>query len=539
MRRSIRLALPLLALAWPLLPAAAEDVRFDVDQPPIWDVTDRRPVPAPSPSDENEVARFVDVYWFRPLDDLLAIRPTFPALDVNALDEVPASTWYLPGKTGSPAHLAGSRAIRAPITPTPVGGLERGGPWTVLEGSLESELPYLILSDPTGARLRVDFDEPGTPELRTAATVISSRLLDAAGYDVSPAEIAALGRDDLALAGGALEILAHGGHAALRAEGLDRFFAARSPAGEAGEGPARVRVAVAPLPAGILLGGFPAHGVRADDPNDLIAHQARRSLRGLAILAAWLDHARIREDRTCDVYLQPENYVRHTLTGLGLTLGNARARMAGGPVGFSGLHAFHPRLLDPLAWKPDQPYEPFAAMQWADALWGTRLLLSFTDDEIATAVAAGRYSDPQVADYVAGALRERRDRIGRAWCARVNASDRFAVGSPSAGRWTLEFADLGVRAGLRQPEDVVYLMTMRVAETGEALGYQSRGGERLQFDITAFAPGEWMHRLDPGRYLIAEILGWNYRGGALLGRTRVHLYFDRSSGPRVVGIVRD
>ena len=99
--------------------------------------------------------------------------------------------------------------------------------------------------------------------------------------------------------------------------------------------------------------------------------------------------------------------------------------------------------------------------------------------------------------------------------------------------------DLGVSRGLRQPEDVVYLMTMRLTGSGAFLGYQSRGGGQLEFDLTGFMPQPWVHREDPGRYQVAEFRGWTHLGAELEGITQVHLYYDRSSGPRIVGIIRD
>src|SRR5208282_671162 len=41
---------------------------------------------------------------------------------------------------------------------------------------------------------------------------------------------------------------------------------------------------------GKLMGPHQYQGVRSDDPNDLIPHQQRRDLRGLAVFAAWVNH---------------------------------------------------------------------------------------------------------------------------------------------------------------------------------------------------------------------------------------------------------
>ncbi|MFH1142924.1 MAG: hypothetical protein V1774_00085 [Candidatus Eisenbacteria bacterium] len=537
----------LAALLIPAAMATATDVTFDAEATTVWQVADQAPIPPPAPDPWSEVPAYIDTYWLHPLDDLFAIRGASPALDVNALDHVPGSSWFLPGRTGFPPELSGSRSIAAPIVPVAAEALDRGGPLVVLAARLEGNLPHLLVRDAAGARFWLDFDDPLVPELRTAAVVVASRLLHAAGYFVCPSFIDVLRPEELTISPGAEEVGEHGGSDPLTAQRLERFFARYRPAQDstratlvppasAGADTA-IRVAASRTPEGLFLGGFAPRGRRSDDPNDLIPHEARRSLRGFAILAAWLDHWSIREDRTLDLYLQPQSYVRHYLMGLALTLGNGHVDPAGGR--FESLHAFHPRLLDPRAWKPAWTYAPFTAMQWADALWGIRLLLSFTDTEIAAAVAGGAYSDPQVAQYVSGTLRERRDLIGRAWLETLNSSDRFTITGSPAGRWMLGCEDLGVSRGLRRPEDVVYLMTMRQPQTGRILGYQSRAGGQLQFDLTSFMPPEWSHRLDPSRYAIAEFLAWDHRGRLLTGCTQVHLYFDRSSGPRVIGIIRD
>jgi len=533
------LAIALLAWAPDDSRAAA---RFTIDTEPVWQVADDRPIAQPEIRRWNQIRAYVDAQWLRPMDRLLAIHRTSPARDLNAWDAVPASSWFTPGRAGKPPWMAPARTIPAPGAQQEPPRPDHSGPLAVSEACLQGPASHLIVRDARGARYWIVFDEPEAPDRRTAAAVISSRLLDAAGYPVLPTVIDALAREELILDADARQVGEFGGRHALTPEALDRFFARLLSADpEAGRVQStRLRIAAGRLPESTILGGFSPSGVRPDDPNDRIPHEDRRSLRGLRILACWLDLAGIRQDRTLDLYLYSERYVRHHLSGLGLTLGNHSRGQEDLPSRLLyPLDGFGTRGLDPITWSPAEPYLPFDEMQWGDALWGVRLLLAFTDAEIAAAVAAGRYGDRSLAAYIAGSLQERRDRIGQGWLAQVNSVDDFAVTAAPGGRWSLTAADLGVRHGLRQAEDVAYLLSMRLPATGETLGYQSRSADPLTFDLSPFTPAAWLHRQDPRRYAVAELRCWDHTGRALTGATRVHLYFDRDSGPRIVGIVRD
>ncbi|NIW47138.1 MAG: hypothetical protein GWN30_21030, partial [Gammaproteobacteria bacterium] len=59
-------------------------------------------------------------------------------------------------------------------------------------------------------------------------------------------------------------------------------------------------------------------GIRDDDLNDVIPHQHRRELRGLRVVAAWLNHFDTKANNTLDVYVE-DGYVRHYLIDFGST----------------------------------------------------------------------------------------------------------------------------------------------------------------------------------------------------------------------------
>jgi hypothetical protein len=493
---------------------AREPGRFDIHGRPVEAVNDTSRIATPSSQGWNRNRAYVDDQWLRPVDQLLALHGTGRALDLNCLDEVPASTWFAP----RPKPLAPVR-------------LDHAAPLQVLDARLDGPDPFLVVRDARGDRYWLDFDAPGAPELRTTAAVVSTRLLHAAGFPVLDCDVDALARGDFTLASQASCTGEFWGRDRLAEQDLQRFLARiAAPDGT-------IRVAASRLPAGTALGSFRERGVRGDDPNDRIPHPDRRSLRGLGILAAWLDYPAFREDRTLDIYLEPQGYVRHYLRGLARTLGaGPRAPQETTPEGFTALidEGFEPR-----SWAPLDPCAFFQAMQWGDAVWGVRRLLAVTPAQIRDAVAGARMSDAEQAEFLAGALTERRARIARAWLDALNGAERFAVREAAPGRWTLECEDTGVRAGLRQGEDVTFAMTLALPDAGERWGFQTRGAAKAAFDLVPFLPPAWLHRFDARRYAIAEIRAWDYRGRTLTGTARVHLYFDRDSGPRIVGVERD
>ena len=50
-----------------------------------------------------------------------------------------------------------------------------------------------------------------------------------------------------------------------------------------------------------LLGPYQVWGTRSDDPNDIVAHEHRRDLRGLSVFAAWLNISNLRAVGTQDI----------------------------------------------------------------------------------------------------------------------------------------------------------------------------------------------------------------------------------------------
>src|SRR5690606_16676713 len=90
---------------------------------------------------------------------------------------------------------------------------------------------------------------------------------------------------------------------------------------------------------GKLLGGHPAEGVRADDPNDRIPHELRRDLRGLYVLFSWLDHTDVHGANMLDIWVKDpkdpnRHYVKHYWIDFGVALGIAAEKNSEPRIGY-------------------------------------------------------------------------------------------------------------------------------------------------------------------------------------------------------------
>ncbi len=432
------------------------EVRF-ANAPVARAVNDRLDVPKPP-----EKRLFLpDTYVYdgtiqRRLTRALELPRQRRALEVNALDEVPDSTWFT-NRIGM-YDLTLDQIRVGPTRDNP----ERNKPWTIRSTKIGGTSVGFIIKDASGVKYMLKFDAADAPpEIETGTHVVVNRLLWACGYNVAEDHVVYLRPEDLVLAADAtVKDLTGGTERRLVRADVDRALAIvrHEPDG-------RIRALASRWIDGVTLGGHPSEGVREDDPNDRIPHELRRDLRGQYSIYAWLDAVDVTEGQYIDAWTADpgdphRHYVKHYAIDFGKSLG------AMGEIAFDWWRGAHyridllemfrafftlglngrpwedrdaPRLrgvsslfevktFDPGDWHPDSPaYVPFLTADRFDKFWGAKIVARFTREQIHAAVEAGRFSDPRAVEYLTDTLVARQRATVAYWFARVNPLDRFSV----------------------------------------------------------------------------------------------------------------
>jgi hypothetical protein len=404
------------------------------------------------------------------------------AMNVDALDEVPNSSWFT-----NRNHLRPMSVDEIRRGPDTVGAPDQSAPWIIKRAKSQGVTPGFHIVDRNDQRYLIKFDPKDHPELITGAEVVSTKLFYAAGYHTPENHVVYFDPADLRVGDEVKFTDEKGKKRLMREDDLRRILekVRVSPDG-------KIRAVASKYVAGNPIGPFKYSSTRDDDPNDIIPHQHRRELRGLRVIAAWIGHFDTKAGNSLDAFVEDggRGYVRHYLIDFGSTLGAG----AEGPVPkFRGHendvdpHALaqnvltlglwvrpyeklgappHPSvglwesdLFEPQEYKFLTPNPAFENMTDRDGYWGAKIVMSFTDEQIDAAVEEARYSHPDAAAHIARVIKERRDKVGRHWFARVNPLDRFEITSGTSGI-ELSFADLAVDTGLERAADTNYRFTL-------------------------------------------------------------------------------
>jgi hypothetical protein len=188
---------------------------------------------------------------------------------------------------------------------------------------------------------------------------------------------------------------------------------------------------------------------------------------------------------------------------------------------------------DPGTWRPDWPtYLPFRTADRIDKFWGAKIVARFTRSQIAAAVDAARFHDPEAAAYFVETLVARQRATSAYWFARVAPLDQFSVAA-SGDRVELCFTDLAIANGLADAVSTNYTLATydwHAQAVGPviALAADVHGTRCTRI---AAAPLD-----DEGGYTIVRIA---MSRPDFTGETIVHLGRDPvSASPRVIGIWR-
>lgn len=463
--REQRLVITLATLALPAF--AQQNPKAFYPDDPLWRE------PAPRPVKQVEKREVDDLYDFLlnslvvPHREAKTVRHGAPkALNTNTLGEVPDSAWYT--NRQRECRMTIEELKRGPGNTTPP---SPAGAWRVTSAKSDGVTPGFVIEDEHKNRYVLKFDPPDFPELASAADVIGSKVFYALGYNTPENYIVHFRLETIEIPEGVMYRDSSGKKRPLTAAVLDDMLKPQ-PKGPDGT----YRAMASRFIEGKLKGPFNYEGLRTDDPNDVVPHEDRRELRGLAVFAAWLNHHDTRSINSMDS-LVVENgvpYLKHYLLDFGSILGsngngpkhpwsgheytidNKAAALRVATLGFytqrwerasypkhTGVGLFDHRSFDPLSWKANYPNPAFLLMDREDAFWAAEQVAAFSDAEIRALVETGEYSDPRAADWITECLIKRRDKIAEAWFSKVLPLDNFRI---SDGK--LVFEDLASARGI-------------------------------------------------------------------------------------------
>jgi hypothetical protein len=379
----------------------------------------------------------VDHTAFRPLTRALLLETGREAVNVNALDEVPDSTWFtnrLSRRALTPEEVAEGACAGHPA-PDP------NGIWTVTQGKPNGWAPGFVARGPDGQRYLIKAEGVAQSEQPTAADTIGSRIFWAAGYFTPCNRILRVRPEQLVVAPDATFEDETGHDRAMTRAQLDPVFerATCYPDGS-------YRFGMSLFVEGRPLGPFRYEGTRDDDPNDVIPHEDRRDLRAARLVSAWLGHFDAREQNTLTTFVRAPGggYVRHwmidfadcmdgiwPIDGLSRRMGQSyyfdlehitqdwlalgliprpwnRARVdpEGWIFGYFSAQDFAPEH-----WRAGYPNPVYDRMTERDGAWMARIIARFSDAHLRAIVAQAHFRHAPWAAYLEHTLAARRDRI--------------------------------------------------------------------------------------------------------------------------------
>lgn len=491
----------------------------------------------------------------------LELRREQRALGVNALDEVPDSTWFT-NRIGI-RDLTPDEIRRGPLT---ADSPELHRPWTVRSTKAGGATIGFVIVDARGIKYILKFDDTGASEQQTGIDVIVNRLLWAVGYNVPEDEIVYFRDEDLVVAPDAAIKDGEGNKIGpLDRKGLEDRLAQIDHRSDG-----RIRGLVSRWIAGKTVGGHASEGTRPDDPNDVIPHELRRDLRGAYPVFAWVDHVDIHEGNFVDAWItdaadKARHYLVHYFIDFGRSLGGMALYATDWHRGHTyvvdfadigrslfsfGLAdpawkdrerypakqvpSFDAATFDPGDWHPDWPsYVPFLTADRFDKLWGAKLVARFTPEQIAAAIEAGRLGEPEAAQYLLDTLLERRRLTLAYWFARVAPIDAPVV-APRGERVELCFEDLAVRYGVAAAATTSYTLQ---AHDWHGTPVAAPIAARAALGGHACARIETASQDDDGGYTIVRI---SVRRPGFSGALSIHVGRDPATGvPRVIGLWRE
>lgn len=519
-------------------------------KPVITRDDDRHPITKPETYWSSNTWDGIDTQVFNRLSKTLAIETFVPSVNVNALDEVPDSSWF--------NNRIGQRAVspeRVARGACPEGINLDGKTLTAKSAKVDGVNPGFVIEDDAHNKYLLKFDTNSQPERGTAADVMGSRIYWAFGYNAPCNFMVFFDRSQVQLADDATKTDSAGKKTKLTEEDIDSALAKawKHPDG-------RLRGSASVFIEGEPIGPWRYEGLRKDDLNDVVPHEDRRELRAQRVINAWLDHYDARDGNTFATFIKTDGdkgYVKHYMVDFGDCLGSAVAskpewsRRLGrqyyldwGDVGTDlislGLRTddwervsidpaapqlgyYEDRVFAPADWKPGYPNGAFLRMDDKDAFWGAQIVARFSDGHLDALLDLAQFAEPAVRARLRQVLIGRRNRIVRDYIYPYTALTRAAVTNDQ-----LCFEDVLVAMGHETPDSGFYEMrglplngtagdtsgwrTFQVNERGQAcLGLDGEAGLTIEARVRRAKSD---HFAAPVRFHIA--------GGNLIGVERLH-----------------
>ena len=392
------------------------------------------------------------------------------AKDINTIDEVPDSNWFTNriGTTAiSPDQMMRGANVGAPPDPSR---------WVLTREKTAGAHPGFTARDAKGETWFLEFDPPYYPEGATGAVAVATKIFWALGYTQVESFLTTFDPNRVEFDPKATLRRPSGKRTRFTKDDMNSILerVAKNPDGT-------YRVVAGRLIPGKILGGFLFKGTRPDDPNDLVPHEHRRSLRALRVFGAWTNLTDLKAANTLDTLLTENgrSYIKHYLQDVGSTFGMCNelhewdlsyeyffqgdtTKKRFFSLGFAlspwqtmpyteyypSIGKFEGDRFDPREWRPQTPTTAYAEARYDDAFWAARRIAAFSDELIRAAVRAGQYSDPKAEKYLGDVLIKRRDTMIRVYLTAVNP----IVNPRLDAQGRLTFENAAIAAGVAKGE---------------------------------------------------------------------------------------
>jgi hypothetical protein len=520
-------------------------------RPPVWRENERPLARAPQKDDESDIANAADLLLLRPLTHLFLFETSGEARDVNALDEVPNSSWF------ENRNVAPSDLVRAqcPDEPKP--------PFVVKTTKIGGVTPGVVAVDARKQKYVLKLDELvkyDQREISTAADAVVSRLYWAAGFNVPCNDVIYVAPGDVRVDEKSLEVKPWGARIPLTAARLREIMS-----GATHDVNGMLRMTASRFIDGESVGTWRAEGVRKDDANDRIPHDDRRSLRGEMFLAAWTAHWDSRGQNTYDTFV--DHRVRHYFLDFSDAIGGTIARtqyiepragfetvvsaqtILGDIFGFGFVRrpwdevstdTLYPNLglldvahFDPFGFAPQTPLVRWFHAQPADLAWMARRIARIGREHVRVAVRAGRFSNIDEENRLVEILMGRREKILRASFSMVSPLADFVI---TNGKFCA--TDLARATSIATDTETSYAAEFRFGESLRLASVAPRM-ERTDHGLCITLPPSFAPRNAPrdsaARYATIDVVRFD---GGRKTRLRAHFYDLGAEGYVLVGIER-